>query len=41
MDKGKKYKKTNNDLQTLGRKINIMQHDPHYNPEVNSGAPEG
>jgi hypothetical protein len=26
---------------TLHRKLKIKQHEPYYNPVVNSGAPEG
>jgi len=26
---------------TLPRKLNIEEHEPHYNPEVNSSAPIG
>jgi hypothetical protein len=33
--------KTNNDQQTLHRKLKIEQHEPHQQPRVNSCAPEG
>ena len=41
MDKRKKNKRTNNDLQsTTEKKLKIEQHEPHKIPEMNSGAPE-
>jgi hypothetical protein len=36
-----KIKRTNNDLQNIHIKLKIEQHEPHYKPGVNSGAPEG
>jgi hypothetical protein len=37
MAKRKKYKISNNDLHI---KLKTEQHDAHYKPGVNSGAPE-
>ena len=34
-------KRTNNDLQTLHRKLKIEQHEPHNKSVVNPGAVEG
>jgi hypothetical protein len=41
IDQKKKYKRTNNDLQNAHIKLKIEKHEPHKNPGVNSGAPEG
>jgi len=32
---------TNYDLQNTPQKTKIEQHEPHYNPAINAGAPEG
>ena len=34
-------KRTNNDLQNTTQRLKIEQHEPHYNPDMNSGYPEG
>jgi len=36
MAKRKKYKRTNNDLQSMHIKLKIKKHEPHYKPGVNS-----
>jgi hypothetical protein len=41
MSKGKKDKRTKNDLQTIHTKLKIEEQEPHIKPGMNSGAPEG
>jgi hypothetical protein len=33
----KKYKRTNNDQQSIYIKLKIALHEPHYNPGIDSG----
>ena len=37
----KKDNQTNNDLQTIHRKLNIEQGKPHLKPGMNAGGREG
>ena len=41
IQKKKKYKRTNNDLQTTAQKLNTEQHRYNWTPRENSCAPEG
>jgi hypothetical protein len=38
---GKVENWTNNDLQNIHIKLKIEEREPHYKPEMNSGAPKG